>query len=725
MSHCRSLKALLRSNALLRGPWSVLGLRGGLLAVLTFFVDAAPPKPVSRDALWSLKPRSHHAVPSTASPSENSIDDFLAVEQQSLGLKIVGRADKSTWLRRVTLDLTGLAPTVEEQEAFLKDETTEAAGSVVQRLLSSEQYGVRYGRHWLDVLRYSDIDENMPAAPGIHYWRDWVISAVNRDLPADDFARAQILGNRARKRRGISAAGHLSAVEARPEDVFALGFLSRGATSSNDKDQMLALSAVETISTAFMGMTVGCAKCHDHFYDPIRQSDYYAMKALFDPLVLRQLDLATPEQVFLQGEKVDEYERRLKVAVDKMRQLIEPYYRKLFEERVLSFPADVQSAIRKSEETRTVDEQKIYDDYYPILRIDSPKIKQVMPTERVASYDQALKEIDALKKPEPLPVVFTVEEDSKKLAEKSFVLNTGDPTKPRLDMEVKPGFPFADSAPEFREGRRQTFVDWLTAPENPLFARVLVNRIWYWHFGTGLHGSVSDFGSLGGKPVHPDLLDWLSTEFVAHGYSQKWLHRLIVLSETYQRSSAADEAHESRNRKIDPDNRQYWKFPLRRLEAEALRDTLLQVAGALDYSLGGKSYESAVLTQKTGRRTAFLRRGYRSFQEVMPDYLETFDVEDGRQVCLRRTQTVTAPQALWQMNNALGQRASVLFGERLQRESQGDLNLAVVLGFRWALGRPPTPSEWSHSLALLDSQPKQLPTFAWVLFNLDEFLYIP
>lgn len=686
---------------------------------------AASHEPVSRDSLWSLKPITRHPIPAGASNSENPIDDFIAADQGELDLKPVGLSDKASWLRRVTLDLTGLAPTVGEQEAFLRDDSPAAYGTVVDRLLRSEQYGVRYGRHWLDVLRYSDIDEHMPAAPGIHLWRDWVVSAVNRDLPVDEFARAQILGNRARKRRIISAAGHLTPVEPRPEDLFALGFLSRGAAVRDDKDQMLAFSAVETISTAFLGMTAGCAKCHDHFFDPIRQADYYSMKALFDPLVLRPVDLATPDQVFDQGRKVEEYEARLAVLVASMRRMIEPYHSKLYEERLSSFPREVQDAIRKPEEQRSAAEQKTYDDYYPILRIDPPKIKAVMPAELVKAYDEILKQIDALKAPEPLSVFFTVEEDSKRLQEKSYVLTTGDPARPRKDREVQPGFLLGDKPSEFREGRRQALVDWMTAQDNPLFARVTVNRIWYWHFGSGLHASVSDFGALGGKPIHPKLLDWLSAEFMAHDYSQKWLHRLIVLSETYRRSSVASEALEVSNRRKDPDNRHYWKFPLRRLEAEPLRDTLLQVAGLLDLSVGGKSYEAVIPTNGVSRRTAYLRRGYRSFQDVMPDYLETFDAEDGRQVCTRRTQTVTAPQALWQMNNELGQRAATAFGERLGRESGGEIGTAVALGFQSALGRSPSDGERSHALALLNGDMKRLPSLAWVLFNLDEFLYVP
>lgn len=344
-------------------PW--VGVVAFMAASAGFLAMATPHEPISKAALWSIKPLAAPAVPSGASTSGNPIDDFLAASRLEKGIKAGDLADKSTWLRRVTLDLTGLAPTLAEQDAFLKDETAQAYERVVDRLLGSDQYGVRYGRHWLDVLRYSDVDEHMPAAPGIHFWRDWVISAVNQDLPYDEFARAQILGNRARKRRIISAAGHLTPVEARPDDLFALGFLSRGAAVRDDRDQMLAFSAVETVSSAFLGMTVGCAKCHDHFFDPILQTDYYAMKALFDPLVLRQVDLATPEQVFQQGRDVDSYERRLKVLVEKVRELTGTYHNALYEERLSSFPVEAQAAIRKPEEKRTAAEQKIYDDYYP------------------------------------------------------------------------------------------------------------------------------------------------------------------------------------------------------------------------------------------------------------------------------------------------------------------------------------------------------------------------
>src|SRR6185369_7562252 len=393
--------------------------------------------------LWSLKPLMRPEIPQGVCSSTNPIDAFIGEAHRDKGLAPLRLADKSTWLRRVTFDLIGLPPSVEEQEEFLHDSSEEAEFKTVDRLLESEQHGVRYGRHWLDVLRYADRDVDMPAAPGIHLWRDWVISALNQDVPYDEFVRAQICGNRAAKRRIISAAGHLTPVEPRPEDLFASGFLSRGATSPANADQQLAMSAVETVSSAFLGMTVGCAKCHDHFYDPIAQMDYYSMKALFDPLVLRRVELATANEVFAQGHRVQQHQAQLDALVEKMRRFIAPYHDRLYEERLSILPADVQDAIRKPEKERTVREQKIADDYYPVLRVDPPKIKAVMSAEEVKQYEAYLKEINELKAPEPLPAFWTVEEDGKRAAETNYVLTTGDPTRPALSQPVQPGFPFA------------------------------------------------------------------------------------------------------------------------------------------------------------------------------------------------------------------------------------------------------------------------------------------
>jgi hypothetical protein len=239
--------------------------------------------------LWSLQPVVKPELPAGSNSSQNPIDAFITAVYKEKGLHPAPKADKLTLLRRVYFDLIGIPPTVAEQEAFLKDESPDAYAKVVDRLLADEQHGVRWGRHWLDVLRYADLDgidgSVMPAASGVYLWRDWVIGALNRDMPYDQFVRAQILGNRYPPETVRDDFGGHAKVVGPVADTFALGFLARGSLDGKDTDRNVSFSAVETISTAFMGMTVGCAKCHDHKFDPISQKDFYAMKSIFDPLV--------------------------------------------------------------------------------------------------------------------------------------------------------------------------------------------------------------------------------------------------------------------------------------------------------------------------------------------------------------------------------------------------------------------------------------------------------
>jgi len=475
--------------------------------------------------LWSLQPVVRPSLPPANTVLANPIDAFVQGVYREKGLHPAPKADKVTVLRRVYFDLIGLPPTVAEQDEFLSDSSPDAYEKVVDRLLANEQHGVRWARHWLDVLRYADLDgldgSVMPAAPGIYLWRDWVIHALNDDLPYDEFVRAQILGNRYRPRTVTAASGRRSRAPGPAEDSFALGFLARAAVTRDDRDRDIAFSAVETISTAFMGMTVGCAKCHDHKYDPISQQDYYSMKAIFDPLVLKTVMLATPAEIFANGKRFDEYQKKKTALDEKIEALIEPYKTKLFDERVSLLTSDVQAIVRKDEKARTAAEQKIFDDYYPVLRVDASKIRQIMPKDEIVKYDALLGEQRKLGRVPTLAAYWTVEEDKALLNQPSYVLTTGDPKRPEKDKPVEPGFPFQPADVDFRDGRREGFVDWLTAPTNPLFARVAVNRIWGWHFGEGLQRNASDFGVLGGKPSNQKLLDYLAAEFVAHNYSMK------------------------------------------------------------------------------------------------------------------------------------------------------------------------------------------------------------
>jgi len=701
-----------------------------LLFLLAVPLFAQPPKL----KLWSLQPVVPPPVP--AGTHKNPIDAFLAVPLKAKGLKPNGPADKLTLLRRATFDLTGLPPTPAEQDAYLADPSPNAYEKLIDRLLASEQHGVRYARHWLDVLRYADLDGTdggvMPASASIYRWRDWMINSLNEDIPYDQFVRAQILGNRHGGRPTLTVFGTRSKADPVPQDQFALGFLARAALTGNDRDQDIALNAVETISSAFMGMTVACAKCHDHRFDPIKQSDFYAMKALFDPLVLRRVPLATPPEIYAHGRAVEAY-RRAKDPVDQATEkLIAPFYDKLYAVRVAMLPPDVRAIVLKPERKRTVAEQKTADDYFPVLRIDPPKLKEIMPPDVIKAYDALLKQQREIKAPPGLDAHVIVEEDSARLLQPTYILTSGDPTKPEKDKAVAPGFPFQPANSDFRYGRREGFVDWLTEKENPLFARVAVNRLWQWHFGEGLQKSPSDFGLLGGRPSHPQLLDYLASEFTRHDFSMKWLHKLILTSNAYQQSSLPNPA----NQKLDPANNTLWRFRLQRLEAEPLWDAILSSAGQLDLTVGGKSFQivktdskqtiflpkDGTFEAKRNRRGAYLTRGYIPSTEVMAHFLQSFDVDDGRTPCPVRTQTVTAPQALFSMNDPLVDEASSSLAARLAKAP--DLPAAVQLAYRETIGRPPAATELDRALSYLADDPTKLKGLVWLLYNLDEFLFI-
>ncbi|MEO6724123.1 MAG: DUF1549 and DUF1553 domain-containing protein, partial [Blastocatellia bacterium] len=647
--------------------------------------------------LWSLQPLARPAVPATPAGT-NPIDAFVQALYVAKKVTPVGPADQPTLMRRVYLDLIGIPPTPAEQDAYLNDKSPDAYEKLIDRLLDSDQYGVRYGRHWLDVLRYADAEERMYAAPGIHYWRDWVINAVNSDVPYDQFVRAQLTGYRTTERTTMQAVGRRTRNERRPDDLFALGFLARGAVSRDGKDLgELQISAVETVSTAFMGMTVGCAKCHDHMFDPIRQKDFYAMKALFDPLVIKKQTLATPAELVAYGQQFGENEK-LRIAAEKpITALTEPYRTKLYADRVAMLPADIQVIINKAEKQRTPAEQKIADDYFPVLRIDPEKIEEVMSDPDKKTYKDLRAKLNQAtgKRIKELPAFWTVETDHALELEKSYILTSGDPERSEKDHPVEPGWPFDNGVKDFREGRIEAFSDWLTAKENPLFARVAVNRLWQWHFGEGLQKSPSDYGFLGGVPASQPLLDWLASEFIARGYSQKAMHKLMLTSKVYRLASSGDKEVMKRNLEADPLSRFLWSFRLQRLEAEPIWDSILTAAGNLDTSLGGPSFDieargprgrggagmpgmdEAKAEAKMNRRGAYIIRGFSTSREVVPNFLQSFDVDDGRAPCPVRTQTVTAPQGLFMMNSPEIEKAAMMFADRLKKESAGDLGKAV------------------------------------------------
>jgi Protein of unknown function (DUF1553)/Protein of unknown function (DUF1549) len=689
---------------------------------------------------WSLKPVVRPEVPQGLTKSSNPIDAFIAAKQKEKRLQPAPEADKLTLLRRVYLDLVGYPPTPAEQDAFLQDASPDAYEKVVDRLLASEQHGVRYARHWLDVLRYADIDDRMTAAPGIHYWRDWVISALNQDLPYDQFVRTQLTGYRDGEYTTINENGIRSRKEPRPYDLFALGFLARGNVIRDNTDtKELPIVSVETVSTAFMGMTVGCAKCHDHKFDPISNRDFYAMKALFDPMVVKKITLASQQEILDHDKAQSEYAAKKAAADKQLDEFIAPYREKYYEKLRESLPPDVKAVFLKPEKERTAAEVKIADAYHVIFKVTAEQMKPYMPPDVLKKYQELQKAADA-RPPAELPAFWTVEDDSLRLTEPSYILTSGEPTQPQKDKPVQPGWPFEPPNVEFTNGRREAFADWLTAPENPFFARVAVNRLWQWHFGQGIQANPSDFGKLGGKPSDPALLDWLASEFVARNFSMRAMNRLIVTSEAYKRSSHPSPELMTQNMAVDANDTYLWRFRLLRLEAEPLWDSILSSAGDLDLTVGGKSFRLAdantpgggggrlgrqnAVPQRANRRGIYIERGYQQSGDVMPNFLQVFDVDDGRLPCPERTRTVTAPQSLFLMNDDIVIQASGKLASKVLKETNNDVNAAVDLAYRITLVRPPSKSEKDFALTYVENNPDRMKGLAWLLFNLDEFAYV-
>ena len=329
---------------------------------------------------------------------------------------------------------------------------------------------------------------------------------------------------------------------------------------------------------------------------------------------------------------------------------------------------------------------------------------------------------ESLRSEPQIPVFYTVETDPVREQEKSYILTSADPSRPELKNEVKAGWPFFDGDVDFREGRIEAFADWLTAPENPLFARVAVNRMWQWHFGWGLHKQSSDFGRQAGLPSHPALLDWLALEFVKSGYSMKYMHRLMVTSDAYRMKSNITPAFAA-SQKIDPNNIFLWHFRLQRLGAEPIWDTIHLAAGSLDLNIGGRSF-TPDSDDSSQRRGAYITRGFATNRDVTPQFLQTFDVDDGRVPCPIRTQTVTAPQSLFLMNSPEVESASARLASRVRKETANDLKQAIELTYRLTIARPPSSREQNLALDCLEGDAERLNHLAWLIFNLDEFIYV-
>jgi hypothetical protein len=620
------------------------------------------------------------------------VDRFISEKHKSAGLTPAGEATRAVLARRLYFDLHGLPPTPEEVDAFVNDADPQAYEKLVDRLLASPRYGERMARLWLDLVRYADsdgyrIDDYRPQA---WRYRDYVVRAFNADKPYDRFVQEQLAGD--------------EMFPGDPDATVAVGYLRHWIYEYNQRDvrtqwDIILTDLTDTTGDVFLGLGMQCARCHDHKFDPILQKDYFRLRAFFANVLPRE-DVVAATEV----EKT-EYANKLKVWQEKtaaIRAAIDaieaPYKKKAAEASITKFPPDIEAMIRKPVAERNSLEHQLAELAYRQVYYEFDRIERTLKPEdkeKVLALRRKLAEFDSLK-PAPLPMPPTVT-DVGPIAPSTTIPKRG-------NTPIDPGFvTILDEKPATVEalpnssGRRSTLAKWITRPDNPLTARVMVNRLWQHHFGRGLAANTSDFGRLGEPPTHPELLDWLAADFVQHGWSLKHTHRLIVTSAVYRQSSS--HANPAPGKLTDPENKLLWRGVVRRLDAEQIRDSLLAVTGELDLKAGGPG------TMPNDPRRSIFTRILRNNRDPL---LDVFDAPYWFQSASSRDTTTTPVQSLLLFNGPfLLQRAKAL-AVRTEREGAADDKARLERAYRLTFGRSPTPSEMAAALAFLDEQAKRI-----------------
>ena len=695
---------------------------------------------------WAFQPPRRTSLPRVTRPgwTSNSIDAFLLTKLSAKGLRPSPKADRRTLIRRAYLDLTGLPPAPTEVETFVNDKAPDAYAKLVDRLLASPHYGERWARHWLDLVRFADsggfeFDVDRPDA---WRYRDYVVKAFNDDKPYDQFIREQLAGDEYAP----------NSQEAVQEAMIATGFLRLGPEGGGggERGRQDALDdVITTTSLTFMGLTVGCARCHDHKFDPIPQKDFYRIQAVFAPTRPVSYPLVGADVVAAhraETQRVEGLQRPLKKAKD---ELEAPYLKVLVEEAVSRLPEYMQIAWRTPAEQRTPGQRlnvgqikKTLEDDTLSQKLTEKDIVARMSADDKRKHQTLTEQIKALdkQKPKPYPTARAIGEGGANPGP-TYFLHRGTPeakgpvvTPGVLSVVSETDYAFPTPPANAKSSyRRRGLAEWLTSRQNPLTSRVMVNRIWQHHFGEGLVRTPSNFGKLGERPSHPELLDWLAVEFIERGWSIKQMHRLMMTSQAYQMASDDIAA----NAALDPENKLVWRMPRVRLEAEIIRDQILAVAGNLDRSLGGPCvypYIDPKLFQSSTKRTwpgksdddpATWRRSLYVYSKRSIRYplFETFDQPNLINSCERRNRSTIAPQALLLMNNNFVINEAKYFAERLRRDAGDDARAQVERAYRLALGRAPTTFERTKTVEFIQNSPSGLAEFCQALFNLNEFVY--
>ena len=694
---------------------------------------------------WAFKIPVRPAVPTVtrAGWTSNPIDAFLLAKMDARGLKPAPVAEKRALIRRLYLDVLGLPPAYEEIEAFVKDTSADAWPKLVDKVLASPHYGERWARHWMDLVRYADSGgfEFDVDRPEMYRYRDYLIESFNEDKPYDLFVKEQLAGDEYLAERTEKAA--------KDEAMIATGYLRLGTEGGGRNEQLDDL--VATTSLTFSAVTVQCARCHNHKFDPIPQKDYYRIQSVF--FSTRDVDYPLVPQAELDANRKEtqRIDGLIKPVRAKKDALEKPYHQQIIDREIAKLPDYMQLAWKTPPEKRTEGQRLNVIQIQGTLAINSLRklvttadVVALMPPDVQAQHSKLEAEIEMLdrQKPRRTASARAIGERSRE-PQPSFFLHRGSPdargtqmTPGVLAVTRKSDWTFPEAPPTATSSyRRRGYAEWLVSPENPLTARVMVNRLWQHHFGEGIVRTPSNFGKMGEAPSHPELLDWLATEFVARGWSMKAMHKLMLTSAAYQMAALDVPASIA----IDPENRLFWRAPRVRLEAEIIRDQILTVSGALDRTIGGPTifpYIDPDLFEKSSKRDwkglpdsdpSTWRRSIYIFSKRSIRYpmFETFDQPNLVNSTDRRNRTTLATQALILMNNQMVRYQAGHFAERVKKEAGADPLKQVERAVQLALGRSADAIERKRGLEFAKSGAGGLAQFCHLLLNLNEFVYRP
>jgi hypothetical protein len=716
------------------------------------------------DPLVTEEDRQHWAFqPPVATAGADSIDEFIGAKLRERGIDFAPEADRDTLIRRAFLDLTGLPPTIEQWQQWRSSDGADWYETLIDTLLASPRYGERWGRYWLDLAGYADSEGGVsadPVRPVAWKYRDYVIDAFNSDKPYDRFLLEQLAGDEL-----IDCESADEITEEMVSNLVATGFLRMGIDQTGSRtmnfvpERIGVISdAITVVSSGVMGLTMECARCHSHKYDPIPHRDYYRFKAIFQGALdehdwlsfrNRTLELGTPQQRERVADVNPPLERQLKQLTAKLRQATADAHRETLRAH---YPEQSEEdreatlvALKVADNTRTLPQRLLVEKLQKAeLLPDSEQPESVIEARQaVAAIEREMTLVGRRMEPSlTIRALWDRGEPSP-----TYVLRRGEHDKPgRL---VGPGVPSVltdgrtpfDAAPPFADGtaktgRRLAFARWLTRPDHPLTARVMVNRIWYHHFGAGLVATLENFGRQAERPSHPQLLDWLAVRFVEEGWSIKQMHRLMMNSRTYRQSSRiSDDAL-----RLDPQNGLLSRMPLRRMDAEALRDSLLLVSGQLDETAGGPPDPVSVdrdglvsvdgSTQGGWRRSVYLQ--YRRTE--IPTLMDTFDYPEMGPNCTARNTSTVTPQALLLMNNAHVRELAGAMAERVREIAGEDAEPAAVVQTVYRLGLSRDPDEQERQLGIAaieelqhawnDESQAALTSYCHTLLNSAAFAYV-